>query len=155
MAWARLDDGFPEHPKVLAVGPFGLAVFVRALCYSARNLTDGFIPDAATASFTVDFARTSRTASAIDWPSRLVAAGLWDRVDGGFIVHDYLSYNPSEDAGFLALCARRLAKWRFTRLFISGPDPGWLRAALAGEAVTLNDSERELVESRRASKEAA
>lgn len=64
-------------------------------------------------------------------------------------------YNPSEDPSFMALCARRLAKWRFTRLVIQGPDPGWLRAAMAGDAVNLNESERELVDSRRAAKEAA
>lgn len=114
MTWARLDDRFPEHPKVLSVGPFGLAVFVRALCYSARNLTDGFIPDAATASFSVDFARTSRAASAVDWPSRLVAAGLWDRVDGGFAIHDYLSYNPSKEKVLAErhANAERIKRWR-------------------------------------------
>lgn len=114
MAWARLDDGFPEHPKVLAVGPFGLAVFVRALCYSARNLTDGFIPDAAIASFTVDFARTSRAAHAVDWPARLVEAGLWDVVDGGYQIHDYLAYNPSKEKVLAErrAVADRVKRWR-------------------------------------------
>lgn len=59
-------------------------------------------------------------------------------------------YDPRDDAEFLALCDRRLRKWRFTRLTLHGPDPGWLRAALAGEPVKLNESELELVESRRA-----
>lgn len=114
MAWARLDDGFPEHPKVLAVGPFGLTVFVRALCYSARNLTDGFIPNAATASFTVDFARTSRAAHAVDWPSRLVAAGLWDEAPGGYRIHDYLAYNPSKEKVLAErkAAAERVKRWR-------------------------------------------
>ena len=61
-------------------------------------------------------------------------------------------YAPADDPEFVALCERRLAKWRFTRLNITGPDPGWLRAALAGEPVTLNESERELVESRLAAR---
>lgn len=114
MAWARLDDGFPEHPKVLAVGPFGLTVFVRALCYSARNLTDGFIPNAATASFTVDFARTSRAAHAVDWPARLVAAGLWDMAPGGYLIHDYLAYNPSKEKVLAErkAAAERVKRWR-------------------------------------------
>lgn len=114
MTWARLDDGFPEHPKVLSVGPFGLTVFVRALCYSARNLTDGFIPNAAIVSFTVDFARTSRAAHAVDWPARLVAAGLWDEATGGYRIHDYLSYNPSKEKVLAErkAVADRVKRWR-------------------------------------------
>lgn len=87
MSWVRLDDGFPEHPKVLALGAdyeVGISLLVRGMCYCARNLTDGFIP--------------ARTFS--DNPQlveRLVELGLWERVEGGFQIHDYLAYNPSKE----------------------------------------------------------
>ena len=41
MTWAKFDDQFPEHPKVRAVGPLGLALHTAAVCYCARHLTDG------------------------------------------------------------------------------------------------------------------
>ena len=43
MSWVKLGDEFPMHPKVLRVGPTGLALFVSGLCYSSRYLTDGVI----------------------------------------------------------------------------------------------------------------
>ena len=39
----RLDDGFPEHPKVQQVGGDAAWLHVCALAYCNRNLTDGFI----------------------------------------------------------------------------------------------------------------
>jgi hypothetical protein len=31
------------------------------------------------------------------WSAIMVNSGLWDEVDGGYVVHDYLDYNPSKD----------------------------------------------------------
>lgn len=97
MSWVRLDDRFSEHPKVLSAGPLGLAVHVRALCYAARNLTDGFIPSAVIPTLTADVALVSRAAGATDWPGVLVSAGLWERATGGFQIHDFLEFNPSKE----------------------------------------------------------
>jgi uncharacterized phage protein (TIGR02220 family) len=56
LAWVRLDDHFDQHPKLQAVGPIGLAMFVSGLAYCNRNLTDGFIPwSAARGLLTFDF----------------------------------------------------------------------------------------------------
>jgi hypothetical protein len=84
MTWVRLEDTFPEHPKVLAAGDAATMVFIRGLCYSARYLTDGFVPLAA--------ARTLGTARQV---TTLVAIHLWDQADGGYRIHDYLRYNPT------------------------------------------------------------
>ena len=46
MTWVKLDDGFPEHPKLIQAGAAAGWLYVAALCYSARNLTDGHIPAA-------------------------------------------------------------------------------------------------------------
>jgi len=91
VTWVRLDDRFDEHPKIVGAGPIGLAVFVRGLCYCARNLTDGFIPKTVAwkLMYDVDISREA----VIDL---MIHSKLWERgEDGGFRVHDYLAYNPS------------------------------------------------------------
>src|SRR5690242_4591704 len=90
MPWVRLDDGYPEHPKVDRVGPLAAWLNVCAWAYCARNLTDGFVPAE----------RVSRLAAVqkpLELAKRLVEANLWEQVDGGFTVHDYLAYNPSRE----------------------------------------------------------
>ena len=42
----RLDDNFPDHPKVLAAGPLAKALYIDALCYCNRMLTNGWVPAA-------------------------------------------------------------------------------------------------------------
>lgn len=86
MVWAKLDDGFPDHPKVLAAGPLAAWLYVCGLAYAARLLTDGFIP-------TVQVGRLAALQGAEDLAGRLVSVGLWERVDGGYRVHDYLDWN--------------------------------------------------------------
>ena len=66
-------------------------------------------------------------------------------------------YRPSEDAEFLALVRRRLAKWQFHRDGAhEGVVPSRLRHALAtGETKHLTDGERERLAVLREGKEAA
>lgn len=48
--WTKLDDGFPSHPKVLALGadaPNALSVWLAGACYTSRYITKGFVPAAA------------------------------------------------------------------------------------------------------------
>lgn len=89
MSWVWLDDGIDEHPKVAraeaAVGDSGLATMVRAIAYSNRNLTDGFVPTTVAAALT-----RHRKPAAV--AQALVAAVLWEPVEGGFLVHDYADY---------------------------------------------------------------
>lgn len=89
MAWVRLDDAFPEHPKVLAVGEEAAWLYVCALCYCNRHLTDGFLPAAAVPRLTGQKSPTRLT-------TKLVDAGLLDIVRDGFFVHDYLEYQMSK-----------------------------------------------------------
>lgn len=99
MTWVKLDDGFAEHPKVERVGPAAAWLHVAALCYSARNLTDGAIPEAKASRLTT-----------LTGPAKLVRSlvdeQLWHEPGhdcprckacphGHYLIHDYLSYNPS------------------------------------------------------------
>ena len=88
MTWTKIDDQFYDHPKVVAAGPLGIALFVCGLSYCSRHLTDGFIS-------VVQVRRLIDIDNPGDVAERLVSVGLWERRDGGYQVHDYLEYNPS------------------------------------------------------------
>lgn len=89
VSWLKLDDSFPEHAKVAELSDKAFRVHVGALCYSARNLTDGHIPAAISKTLTLGRAKLS---------TELVTAGLWDtNGGGGYVIHDYLDYNPSRE----------------------------------------------------------
>jgi hypothetical protein len=109
MPWVKIDDHFDEHPKVALVGPLGVALQVAALCYSNRNLTDGFVPRSA-ARRLVDFdglAYVSPTnddgfGTGDDVTAKLVieqmlVAGVWTEVTGGYQIHNYGKYQPTRE----------------------------------------------------------
>lgn len=113
MTWVKLDDHMAEHPKFVRLGdlaPLALALQVRAMCYSARYLTDGRIPPQAIGQLIVGFAAygietggvagmmtVGEQADAFDWPAIMVKAGLWEKSRGDYVIHDYLKYNPSRE----------------------------------------------------------
>lgn len=105
MPWARFDDQFPDHPKVVKVGPLAAWLSVCAVCYCSRYLTDGFVPEA-------QLRKLADVKDPVSLAERLVDAGVWERCDGGFMVHDYLEYNPSRDA---VLANRDTAKQRMSK----------------------------------------
>jgi len=94
MAWAKLDDGYATHPKVIQAGVRGLALDVAGMAYAARHLTDGFIADGVLAGLYPPIKQARRVAE------RLVEVGRWQRDDErqGWWIHDYLSHNFSAEA---------------------------------------------------------
>jgi hypothetical protein len=109
MSWVKLDDGFAEHPKVIAAGPLAGWVHVCGLCYCNRNLTDGYVPRNV-ARRLADFEHIGletggvpgMVAVGVDVDCEmlveaLVEVGMWEEVEGGYLIHDYLDYNPSKD----------------------------------------------------------
>jgi hypothetical protein len=87
MTWLRLDDGFPDHPKVGGLSDKAFRLHVSALCYSARHLTDGFIP-ADRPPLLVHRLKPA----VID---ELVRRGAWEPAVDGWRLHDFLDFNPS------------------------------------------------------------
>lgn len=85
--WLKIDDVFTEHPKVLSLSDAAFRVHVRALCYCVRLKTDGVVAKAALRSLR----GTPRLAG------QLVVAGCWELHDEGWLVHDFLEYNPSRE----------------------------------------------------------
>jgi len=93
MGSITLDDTFPENPKVRKVGPVGIALYVSGLCYSSRQLSDGFIPDNAV-GLLCEMAGVKARRATIE---ALTKATLWKRVRGGYSVPDYLKFNDSRE----------------------------------------------------------
>lgn len=87
MAWIKLDDGLPEHAKIISVGGDAAWLHICALAYANRNLTDGHIP-------TGVLHRLSDRRQAAKLAARLVAVGMWHLDDDGWLIHDYLEYQP-------------------------------------------------------------
>jgi len=81
VTYVKLDDGFFANPKVAAVGYDGAGLYAMGLSYCGMYLTDGFLPDL----------------WANQHPKRIVAklvqGELWRKVEGGYVMADYLDYN--------------------------------------------------------------
>lgn len=94
MTWFRVDDGFPEHPKLEALEhnprlwADALAVWIAAGCYCNRNLTDGAISLARLCRITPLGNRAGAVAD------ELVKIGLWDEAPGGYVFHNWHRYQP-------------------------------------------------------------
>jgi 5-methylcytosine-specific restriction endonuclease McrA len=93
MSWLRIDDGFAENPKIADLADRTFRLHVVALCYCARNLTDGRITK-----------RGLKIVSAIIGAARvgpnvaqLEDAGLWLPTDDGWKIKDFLEYNPTAE----------------------------------------------------------
>jgi len=93
MAWTRIDDQFLRNPKIQRAGVYGMALYLAGLIYCNTNKTDGFIDEYLLPGLCGDsFQRTSRKSA-----EKLVELKLWHKVDGGYIVNDFLDYNRSKD----------------------------------------------------------
>jgi hypothetical protein len=92
-----LDDRLPTHPKILKagtlLGPGGasraLHLYVLGLTYARIHLTDGFLPSS--------FISSCGVVSKSGFVANVLSArgiGLWRKVKGGYVIHDYHDYNP-------------------------------------------------------------
>lgn len=85
VAWVRVDDKFPLHPKALRAGLEAVGLWLIGCCWSSAYETDGHLPEHVIP--TLSGSRPELVQSLLD-------AGLWDRTDGGYQIHDFLVYNP-------------------------------------------------------------
>lgn len=90
MPWVKIDDSFFSHPKVVSAGAEASGLYVWALTYSSRHLTDGHVPCAWVQQ--VVGARAKKLAGL------LVEHGLWEVNGTGWLVHDYHDYNPTAES---------------------------------------------------------
>jgi len=84
VSWVRVDDDMPDSPKIVPLSDAAFRAYVTSICYSSRNLTDGFIPGKKAREF------VGKTKVLLE-----LVGTLWEITDGGFNIHDYLIYNPT------------------------------------------------------------
>lgn len=141
MSWVKIDDQFSEHPKVIQAGPLASWLYVRSLCYTAKYLTDGFIPQSA-AEHLAMFAGTSP-----ELLEKLVECSLWERVNGGYKIHDYLDYNPTgaQVKAERAAAAERMRQKRDGKSAFARTSPE-LRPNFSGSSASPSPSPSPIIE---------
>ena len=119
MTWLKLDDGFAEHDKILPLTDKAFRLHVVGMLACARNLTDGFVSD----SRFISVAATAR--STRKHATELEQVGLWQRVEAGWRVRDYLDYNPSAEKvrEERAKTIERKRRWEERRAQNTSDDP--------------------------------
>lgn len=90
MGVARFDEGTPENHKFESAGAAASWLWFASVCYSRRTLSDGFIPRYKVATLVANLKQPYKHAE------QLVAAGLWEIVEGGYRIHDYFDWNPTK-----------------------------------------------------------
>jgi hypothetical protein len=109
MPWLKKAGESPRNPKIWELSDAAYRLYDSGLCYAAENLTDGHLPNS----------RVSALKSKPATPAQIVeltSARLWHRLPDltcksciasrekhraaalprtGFIIHDFLQYNPS------------------------------------------------------------
>lgn len=98
-----IDDEWENGPMIRRAGIPAFGLYCAAGLWIARHTTDGFIP--------ADVAADLGTR---EWSAKLVTAGLWKVVEGGFQDVHYLRLNPSAEkvAERRRREAERKARWR-------------------------------------------
>ena len=97
MTWFRVDDGFYSHPKVLALSPEAVTLWVRAGSYCGKHLTDGYVGKEALYLLRAED----------DHALELVSAGLWIKAVNGYQFHDWADYQDTRDT-----VEKRRESWR-------------------------------------------
>ncbi len=94
MAYAQLDNGFWLNEKVDSVSDKAFRLYVRSISFSSSNQTDGFISERALKILDGTKALAESLVSATGSKSSF---GLWERVEGGWRIHDFLEHNRSKE----------------------------------------------------------
>ena len=93
MAYAQVDDLFADHHKNVSLSDAAFRLHVTGILYCNRQLTDGYIP----ADDVPRLVRRYKKAALVE----LLTIGQWQSVTipdtgvVGYLLHDYLDWNPS------------------------------------------------------------
>jgi len=102
----KLDDDWDNDPRVSRAGTAAFGLYSRCGMWVARQLTDGFVPSEIAAGY-----------GTTEWAAKLVAVGLWERTEGGFMMPDYLIRNDTAETARRKRkqAAARQERWRQNR----------------------------------------
>lgn len=119
MTWLKKDDKYPEHRKIRRLSDGAYRLHDTALCWAAKDETDGLI------TFE-DLFEMQHGKRLKRYVNDLEDAGLWESVQGGWLIHDFLHYNPSHEQleAERAANRERQARLRAKRRGVSIEDDG-------------------------------
>lgn len=90
MPWVKFDDRFPSNRKVRPLSDRAFRLYVSGVCWAAENLTDSLILD-------TELTQVAHVRNINGARVELEARGLWERVEGGWRIHDYHDYQPTKE----------------------------------------------------------
>jgi hypothetical protein len=91
MPWVRFDDQYPIHHKVEELSDAAFRLNTAAVCWCSRNTTDGHVGERKPILIQPRARNINKVVE------ELVQAGLWKAAPGGWIIHDYLEYQPTKE----------------------------------------------------------
>jgi 5-methylcytosine-specific restriction endonuclease McrA len=109
MPFGRLHEEAAGEAKLLILSDGAWRMWGMGLIYCQKNLTDGFIDERAIATWGIKAKPWRRITDELCREQVKDRAPLWERVDGGFKVHDYLQWNDSKAQ---ILASRQVSKTR-------------------------------------------
>lgn len=111
MPWGRFDDEYPHNRKIRKLSHEAFRLDVSGILWANKYGTDGFIADDDLPLVCTEVRRAERCAE------ELANRGRWERVHGGWYIHDFLDYNPSAEQVAADREARtnRQQRWRERR----------------------------------------
>lgn len=91
MPWSKLDDGFHEHPKTVAMSDKAFRLFVCSVTYSSRHKLAGRLTQPHLA---VLFRLTGAKQKQVE---ELVNLRSFDIDGDGYLIHGFNEYNPDQE----------------------------------------------------------
>lgn len=91
MPWARMEDGYLGNRKLAGLSTAAICLDLAGIIYSARELRDGLLSNG-------DVQAIASLIHMRRWPpyaDELLHAGRWEATADGYVIHDYLDYQPS------------------------------------------------------------
>lgn len=111
LPWVRLDSQWPHNPKFLQLVEDkkwrSIVVYMAGLGWAGAQGQDGYLP-----AYALPMIHATRK-EAIE----LVDVGLWDIAQGGWDIHDWSDYQPSnEETAKRSERARAAAQQRWAKV---------------------------------------
>ncbi|SRR5580765_3872949 len=94
--WSKLDDALIDHRKIFTAGRLigkngpavALGFYAVGILWCNKHLTDGFLPEDVILGF-------GHVDNPLSVAGALAKAELFEKVSGGFKIHDFDEYNPT------------------------------------------------------------
>ncbi len=101
--WVRLDDNYPNHPKVMSLSSDAVRLHITCICYASQYLTDGVIAT-----------KIAEKLGSEEFYVELLDSKLIERTESGWLLSSYLEYQSSKEEVETAKRKNkeRLSKWR-------------------------------------------